>query len=78
MNLIFLKILKYGEFNIGKIIILLIGILINFFYRLFYFLIIKNLTAIHIIFSNLFYSTLLASIGNMFYNPLHSKKHNFI
>ena len=53
------KIWWNDEINIGKIIILLIGILINFFYRLFYFLIIKNLTAIHIIFSNLFYTTLL-------------------
>ena len=35
----------------------------NFFYRLFYILIIKNLTAIHIIFSNLFYTTLLEWIG---------------
>ena len=56
------------EINIGKIIILLIGIIINFFYRLFYIFIIKNLTAIHIIFSNLFYSTLLTSIGNIFNN----------
>ena len=55
------------EININKILSLLIGIIINFFYRLFYILIIKNLTAIHIIFSNLFYSSLLASIGNMLY-----------
>ena len=50
------------EFNISGIFLLLTGIIMNFFYRLFYILIIKNLTAIHIIFSNLFYTNLLGSI----------------
>jgi hypothetical protein len=68
-----------NEINIGQIIFLLIGIIMNFFYRLFYFLIIKNLTAIHIIFSNLFYTTLLTLIGNCcIHNPLYSKKFSFI
>ena len=66
------------EINIVEIIILLIGIIINFFYRLFYFFIIKNLTAIHIIFSNLFYSTLLSTIGNMSYINFSDKVFIFI
>ena len=52
-----------AEINTGNIIFLLTGTMMNFFYRLFYILIIKNLTAIHIIFSNLFYTTLLEWIG---------------
>ena len=60
------KIWWKNEFKIGKILLLLIGIIMNFFYRLFYILTIKNLTAIHIIFSNLFYTTLLILLGNIF------------
>ena len=54
----------WNEIKIDKILLLLIGIIMNFFYKLFYILIIKYLTAIHIIFSNLFYTTLLTLIGN--------------
>ena len=57
------KIWWNDEFNTNGIFLLLIGIIMNFFYRLFYILIIKTLTAIHIIFSNLFYTNLLGSIG---------------
>ena len=60
------KIWWKNEIKIDKILLLLIGIIMNFFYRLFYILMIKNLTVIHIIFSNLFYTTLLALIGNIF------------
>jgi len=60
------KIWWKNEIEKGKILLLLIGIIIDFFYKLFYFLIIKNLTAIHIIFSKLFYTTLLTLVGNCF------------
>jgi len=53
------------EIDIGGIILLIIGIITNFFYRLFYILLIKYLTAIHIIFSNLIYSYFLLWIGNI-------------
>ena len=59
------KIWWNDEIQISKIIILLIGVIINFFYRLFYILIIKNLTAMHIIFSFLFYTYFLGMIGNI-------------
>ena len=52
------------EFDNSEIFLFLIRIIMNFFYRLFYIFIIKNLTAIHIIFSNLFYSSTLGWIGN--------------
>jgi len=52
------------EIDNNEIFLLSIGIISNFFYRIFYFIIIKNLTAIHTIFSNLFYSTILAWIGS--------------
>ena len=54
--------------------LLLIGIIMNFFYRLFYFLIIKNLTVIHIIFSFIFYTILLAWTGTLIKN--NYDKHN--
>ena len=60
------KIWWKNEIEIGKIILMLIGIITNFFYRLFYFLVIKNLAAMHIIVSNLFYTTLLTLLGNTF------------
>ena len=66
------KIWWEDEFNTSGILLLLIGIIVNFLYRLFYFLIIKNLTAIHIIFSFIFYANLLSLIGNIkkdFDNP---------
>ena len=69
-----------NEINIGQIIFLLIGIIMNFFYRLFYFLIIKNLTAIHIIFSNLFSTYLLVIIGCIkiyLYNSSYFQKYHF-
>ena len=54
------------DYNIYiEIFLLLIGIIVNYFYRLFYFLIIKYLNAIHIIFSNLIYTTFLIWIGYM-------------
>ena len=62
------KIWWNDEFNTSVIFLLLIGIIMNFFYRLFYILIIKTLTAIHIIFSNLFYTTLLEWIGMIILN----------
>jgi len=68
------------EIKIGKIFLLLFGIIMNFFYRLFYILIIKNLTAIHIIFSNLFYTYLLVIIGNIeiyLNNHDHFQKYSF-
>jgi len=46
-----------------EIFLLLIGMIVNYFYRLFYFLIIKYLNAIHIIFSNLIYTSFLIWIG---------------
>ena len=61
------------EINISGILLILFGIIMNFFYRLFYILIIKNLTAIHIIFSYLFYATLLSFIGNIFYSNNDNK-----
>ena len=54
--------------NITNIILLIIGIIMNFLYRLFYFLTIKYLTAIHIIFSFIFYSYILGWIGNLIKN----------
>ena len=61
------------EIDTSKIILLLIGIITNFFYRLFSIIIIKNLTAIHIIFSNLLYSTLLSWIGTFIQNNNNNK-----
>ena len=58
------------DINNKEIILLLIGIIMNFLYRLFYILIIKNLTAIHVIFSNLFYSPLLYLIGSLAKNNI--------
>ena len=69
------KIWWNDEINIINIIILLIGVILNFFYRLFYILIIKNLTAIHIIFSFLFYTYFLGMIGNI-KNYLDNKNDN--
>ena len=46
-----------------ELFFLLIGIVMNFLYRLFYILIIKNISATHIIFSNLIYTNLLKWIG---------------
>ena len=69
------KIWWNDEINISKIIILLIGVILNYFYRLFYILIIKNLTAIHIIFSFLFYTYFLGMIGNI-KNYLDNKNDN--
>jgi len=59
------KIWWKDEINFYGIFLLLIGIIMNFFYRLFYILIIKNLTAIHIMFQFIFYTTLLGWIGNL-------------
>jgi len=56
------------EINFKEIFSLLIGIIMNFFYRLFYILIIKNLTAIHIIFSFIFYTILLEWTGTLIKN----------
>ena len=75
------KIWLEDEINISGIFLLLIGIIMNFFYRLFYILIIKNLTAIHIIFSNLFSAYLLAIIGyinNYINNHFHIHINFFI
>ena len=69
------KIWWNDEINISKIIILLIGVILNYCYRLFYILIIKNLTAIHIIFSFLFYTYFLGMIGNI-KNYLDNKNDN--
>jgi len=52
-----------GHNIIQEILLLLIGMIMYFFYRLFYFLIIKYLNAIHIIFSNLIYTSFLIWIG---------------
>ena len=49
--------------KISELLSLLFGMFINFFYKLFYILIIRNLTAIHIIFSNLIYTSFLIWIG---------------
>jgi len=49
--------------NTNEIFFLIIGAIANCFYRVFYFFIIKNLTAIHIIFSNLSYATILTWFG---------------
>ena len=46
-----------------EIVLLLFGMFIYFFYRLFYILIIRSLNAIYIIFSNLIYTSLLIWIG---------------
>ena len=46
-----------------EIFLLLFGMFIYFFYRLFYILIIRSLNAIHIIFSNLIYTSLLIWVG---------------
>ena len=65
--------------NSAEIFLLLIGIIMNFFYRLYYFLIIKNLTEIHIIFSNLVYTFFLLWIGYIFiYNHEKESKYNKI
>ena len=53
----------YKNNIIFELFFLLIGIITNFLYRLFYILIIKNLNTIHIIFSNLIYTSLLIWIG---------------
>ena len=53
-----------------NILLLLIGIIMNCLYRLFYIFIIKNLTAIHFIFSNIFYTNLLVWIGGVVLHPM--------
>ena len=68
------------DINIGQTIFLLIGIIMNCFYRLFYFLIIKNLTAIHILFSNLFSTYFLVIIGSLkmyIYNHSYFQQYKF-
>ena len=68
------------DINIGQTIFLLIGIIMNCFYRLFYFLIIKNLTAIHILFSNLFSTYFLVIIGSIkmyIYNHSYFQQYKF-
>ena len=69
------KIWWKDQINFSGIFLLLIGIIMNFFYRLFYILIIKNLTTIHIIFSFIFYTTLLAWTGTLIKNDYD--KQNF-
>jgi hypothetical protein len=56
-----------------EIILLLFGMFINFLYRLFYILIIRIFTAIHIIFSNLIYTSLLLWFGHLIN---YQKKYN--
>jgi len=55
-----------GHNIIQEIFLMLFGMIMNYFYRLFYFLIIKYLNAIHIIFSNLIYTSILIWIGYIF------------
>ena len=50
-----------------EIIIILFGIISNFFFELLYILTIKYLTPMHIIFVNLIYSTLLFFSGNLYH-----------
>jgi len=55
--------IDYTKINFGKICLFLIGLTTYFLNRLFYFFIIRNLTIMHIIFSNIIYSYFLLLIG---------------
>ena len=60
---------------IFELIIILFGIITNFFFELFYILIIKYLTPMHIIFLNLIYSNILLFSGAI-YNNIRNKNKN--
>ena len=66
MAKLILKILRRKNdirINFGNICLFLIGITTYFLNRLFYIFIIRNLTIIHVVFSNIVYSYCLMFIG---------------
>ena len=67
------------ELLLFELIFFFVGIITNFFYMFYYILIIKNLTPIHSIFSNLTYSFLLQLMGYFYENlnkPQNQNQYN--
>ena len=67
------------ELLIFELIFFFVGIITNFFYMFYYILIIKNLTHIHSIFSNLTYTFLLQLVGYFYENlnkPQNQSQYN--
>ena len=57
-----------------EIFSLILGLIVNYLYNLYYILIIKYLTPVHIIFSNLIYSFFLSIIGNFYVSVIRNKE----